>query len=170
MHGSQCHVMHMRTAGLRRRASCGKNVAGINSTATRIPCRNAFSEVQSLLAAEHPGTEVLPSYYPVPTARKAAVNALSILQYSAMAAVLFADALSELLRTRLDIQVRTDVAPCHDHRCRTCACIDQMVSTSLQRLCSAQAAACQGVCLRTAFRHRREHQACRQGWHGNVCM
>ena len=63
--------------------------------------------MQTLLAAEHPGMEVVPSYYPVPPARKAAVNALSIVQYGAIAAVLFADALSELLRTRLGMQVRT---------------------------------------------------------------
>ena len=71
------------------------------------PRRNAFSEVQTLLAADHPGMEVTPSYYPVPPARKAAVNALSVLQYGAMAAVLFVDAVAELLRTRLGVQVRT---------------------------------------------------------------
>ena len=68
--------------------------------------RNAFSEVQNLMAAEYPGMEVTPSYYPVSSTRKAATNALSVVQYGAMAAVSFADFVAELLRTRLGLQAR----------------------------------------------------------------
>jgi hypothetical protein len=57
------------------------------------------------MAREHPGVEVVPSYYPISPARKAAVTALSVLQYGSMGAILFADAVSELLRTHLGIQV-----------------------------------------------------------------
>ncbi len=58
------------------------------------------------MAAEYPGMEVTPSYYPVSSARKAATNALSVAQYGAMAAVSFADFVAELLRTRLGVQAR----------------------------------------------------------------
>ena len=95
----------------------------------RTVCRNAFSEVQNLMAGEYPGMEVAPSYYPVSSARQAAVSALSVVQYGAMAAVCFADAVAELLRTRLGVQVWT----CRIARlvvCKICACAAVSARTS----------------------------------------
>ena len=89
-----------------------------------------------MMGRERPGTEVVPSYYPISPAKKAAVTALSLVQYGAIGAILFADALSELLRTHLGVQVSqstpTPPQPCsHPALGRECRRDDPGVSLNL---------------------------------------